>query len=98
MAKIILALVCFFCYNYIVQATFFIKNMYNWSVDEKQFKRANPKAYKIWRLEQMIHYHEPGEKLSESETRRNWGKLKTRIDPDYRRYLEFLLWPKKKAF
>lgn len=27
--------------------------MYNWSVDEKRFKKENPKAYKLWRFEQL---------------------------------------------
>jgi len=29
---------------------------YNWSVDEKKFKKEDPKAYKIWRIQQMINY------------------------------------------
>ena len=26
--------------------------MYNWSVDEKKFKKEDPEGYKIWKLEQ----------------------------------------------
>lgn len=70
--------------------------MYNWSVDEKKFKKEDPKGYKIWRLEQMINYGEAGDKLNEKEVRSHWRKLAVRIDPKYRAYLEFLLWPVKK--
>ncbi|MBI2443659.1 MAG: hypothetical protein HYV42_00235 [Candidatus Magasanikbacteria bacterium] len=70
--------------------------MYNWSVDEKQFKRADPKGYQIWRLEQLINYGSAGEKLNEREVRTYWPQLQNRIDPRYRAYLEFLLWPRKK--
>lgn len=70
--------------------------MYNWSIDEKRFKKEDPKGYKIWKLVQTINYSEPGEKLSERLVRKYWSKIKDRIDADYREYLEFLLWPKKK--
>ena len=69
--------------------------MYNWSVDEKKFKKEDPIGYRIWRLEQMINYGEPGEKISEKLVRKNWGKLKNNLDPFYREFLEFLLWHKK---
>jgi hypothetical protein len=68
---------------------------YNWSVDEKKFKREDPKAYKIWRIQQMINYGLAGEKLDEKEVRKYWKKIKDKIDPQYRRYLEILLWKKK---
>lgn len=70
--------------------------MYNWSVDEKAFKKADPKGYEIWRIEQMINYGEPGEKLNEKIVRTHWVGIKNRLDPSYRAYLEFLLWPKRK--
>lgn len=68
--------------------------MYNWSVDEKQFKKADPKAYEIWKLEQAINYGLNGEKLSEKLVRKYWKKLS--IDPETKMFLQFLLWPKKK--
>lgn len=68
--------------------------MYNWSVDEKAMKKADPEKYEIWHLEQMINYGMEGEKLDEAIVRKQWDKLKDRIDPYYRRYLEFLLWKK----
>ncbi|MBI3589728.1 MAG: hypothetical protein HY093_04955 [Candidatus Liptonbacteria bacterium] len=70
--------------------------MYNWSVDEKEFKKADPEGYQIWRLEQMINYGTAGEKISERLVRQNWPFLKDRIDPEYRKFLEFILWPKSK--
>ena len=70
--------------------------MYNWSVDEEKFKKEDPEGYKIWRLEQMINYGEPGEKISEQLVRKYWDKIKNHIDPSYRKLLEFLLWSKKK--
>jgi len=70
--------------------------MYNWSVDEKKFKKEDPEGYKIWKLQQMINWGEPGEKINEKLLKKYWKKIKDRIDPMYREFLEFLLWPKKK--
>jgi len=63
---------------------------------KKQFKKEDPEGYKIWKLEQMINYGEPGEKLDKKLVKKYWEKIKNRIDPYYREYLEFLLWPKQK--
>jgi hypothetical protein len=49
---------------------------YNWSVDEKKFKKEDPEAYKIWQLQQMINYGLAGEKLDEKEVRKYWKKIK----------------------
>ncbi len=70
--------------------------MYNWSVDEKQFKKKDPKGFKIWKLEQGINYGESGEKVSEKLLRKHWERIKNNLDPFYREFLELLLWPKKK--
>lgn len=70
--------------------------MYNWSVDEKKFRKENPEGYRIWRLIQMINYGEPGEKIDEKLVRKYWKRIKNYLDPLYKGYLEFLLWPKKK--
>lgn len=69
--------------------------MYNWSVDEKAFKKRDPKGYKLWRLEQLINYGLDGEKLDEEEVKKAWQKIKDRLDPDIKKYLEFLLWQKR---
>ena len=37
--------------------------MYNWSVDEKKFKKEDPEGYRLWRLVQLINYGLAGEKL-----------------------------------
>jgi len=67
--------------------------MYNWSVDEKQFKREDPEGYQIWRLEQMINWGLGNEKLSESLLRKYWKKIF--MDDITKKYLQFLLWQKK---
>ena len=68
--------------------------MYNWSVDEEQFKKADPEAYKLWRLEQMINFGTGEEKLKQNEVVKYWPKLKNNLDPYKRRFLEFILWNK----
>ena len=69
--------------------------MYNWSVDEKKFKKENPEGYKIWKLEQMINFGLAGEKISENLVRKYWKKLF--LDPESKKFLKFLLWSKKKS-
>lgn len=66
--------------------------MKNWSVDEKELKK-DKEAYAIWRLEQLINYGLDGEKLDPDLVKKYWKKIY--IDPVYRTYLSFLLWPKK---
>lgn len=67
--------------------------MKNWSVDEEKMKKADPEAYEIWRLEQLINFGLDGEKLSVKKLKKYWARL--RLDPIYKRYLEFLLWPER---
>lgn len=69
--------------------------MYNWSVDEKTFKKTDPQGYKLWRLEQMINWGLGGEKVNEYLVRKHWNKLF--MDTQTRKYLEFLLWPKQRV-
>ena len=68
--------------------------MYNWSVDEKSFKKKNPQGYKLWRLTQLINYGLDGEKLDREEVKAAWSKIKDNLDPYKRRALEYLLWGK----
>ena len=63
--------------------------MYNWSVDEKKFKKADPEAYKIWRLEQLINFGLGEEKLNRGILKKYWDKLF--LDPDKRKTLAFFL-------
>lgn len=69
--------------------------MHNWSVDTKELEK-DPEKFTIWRLEQMINYGEPGEKLDEETVRKYWHTIRDRIDPGYKAFLEFLLWPETK--
>ena len=65
--------------------------MYNWSIDEKRFRKEHPEKYKIWRLEQLINFGLGDEKLDLKELKKYWNVLD--IDKTARKYLEFLLWP-----
>lgn len=67
--------------------------MYNWSVDEKAFKKADPEGYEKWRLEQTINWGLGGEKLNQKLLRKYWRGLF--LDPIKKKYLSFLLWPLK---
>ncbi|MFH1536298.1 MAG: hypothetical protein ABIC96_04520 [Patescibacteria group bacterium] len=69
--------------------------MYNWSTDEKRFKKENPKEYKLWRLTQLINYGLDGEKLDKKEVKKAWPKIKDQLDPDRRKTIELFLWEKK---
>lgn len=68
--------------------------MYNWSTDEKKFKKENPEGYRLWRLTQLINYGLDGEKLDRKELKKDWPKIKDNLDPYARRAIEFLLWGK----
>ena len=70
--------------------------MYNWSVDERKFKREDPKGYRLWRLEQMINFGLGDEKLERRAVRQHWQRLQ--MDDPTRRYLAFLLWPRRQRF
>ena len=64
--------------------------MFNWSVDEKRFKKENPEEYKLWRLTQLINYGLDGERLDKKEVKRAWHKIKDKLDPYKKRALEYL--------
>jgi len=68
--------------------------MHNWSIDEKKFKKENPKEYKLWRLSQLINYGLGKTKLNKNEIKKRWPILKTQIDPNTKVYFEYLLWGK----
>lgn len=70
--------------------------MYNWSVDEKKFKKNHPKEYRLWRITQMINYGlEEGEKLDREEVKKAWPKIKDDLDPNKALYIKYLLWGQK---
>jgi len=64
--------------------------MYNWNTDVKELKK-NKEAYSIWRLQQLINYGLDGARLNKRLLKKYWHKL--RLDPDKKKYLQFLLWP-----
>lgn len=68
--------------------------MYNWSVDERKFKKEHPKEYKLWRLVQLINYGLDGEKLDREEVKAAWPEIKDQLDPYKARAIEYLLWGK----
>ena len=70
--------------------------MWNWSVDEKSFKKKYPKEYRLWRLVQLINYGlDKGERLDEKEVKKAWSKIKEELDPNKVIVMEYLLWNKK---
>lgn len=62
--------------------------MYNWSVDEEEFKK-DPKRYAIWKLEQQVNFGLGGERIDEKTLRMYWPVLQ--IDPARRRFLSLLI-------
>ena len=66
-----------------------IELMYNWSVDEKKFKRSSPEEYAKWRILQLINYGLDGEKLDLKFLKKIWPEIKNKvIDPWISKYLE----------
>jgi len=63
--------------------------MYNWSTDEEKFKKEDPEGDRVWRLTQLINYGLDGEKLSKSEIKKNWSKIKEKVDSKERSLIEF---------
>ena len=69
--------------------------MYNWSIDEKKFKKNDPQKYKLWKITQLINYGFGADKLDKEEVKKAWQKIKDRLDPDKRKTIEFFIWGKK---
>ncbi len=70
--------------------------MYNWSTDEKKFKKEDPRGYSLWRIEQMINYGLGKDKLNARLVKKYWKKIS--MDDPTKKYLHFLLWPGKSTF
>ena len=69
--------------------------MWNWSTDEKTFKKKYPKEYRLWYLVQLINYGlDEGEKLNREEVKKAWPNIKDKLDPYKARAVEYLLWGK----
>ncbi|MDZ4229254.1 MAG: hypothetical protein U1C50_03275 [Patescibacteria group bacterium] len=70
--------------------------MFNWSTDEKNFKKKHPKEYRLWRLTQLINYGlDEGEKLDRAEVKKAWPEIKDKLDPDRKKTVEFFIWGKQ---
>lgn len=65
--------------------------MYNWSTDTKKIKSKEAKI--IWELEQTINFGLGGSRLNKASLKKYWNKLN--LDPDRKKFLEFILWNKK---
>lgn len=66
--------------------------MYNWSTDEKQFKKYKEK-YSIWKLEQMVNFGLGGKKLKADLLKKHWKQIN--IDPYRRQFLKSILYEKR---
>ena len=69
--------------------------MHNWNTDEETFKKADSKAYKLWRIIQLVNYGLEGEKLDKNEVKKAWPRIHEQLDPDKKKVLEFYLWGKR---
>lgn len=66
-------------------------DMYNWSTDTSKIK--NKKQKTIFELEQMVNFGLGGSKLDKTSLKKYWKELN--LDPDRKKFLEFVLWNKK---
>ncbi len=62
--------------------------MKHWSVDTENLKR-DPKAYSIWKLEQMINFGLGQEKINKQELSLHWNEIN--LDPHKKKFLALLL-------
>lgn len=69
--------------------------LWHWSTDIERLKKEHPKDFKLWRLSNVINNGLEGVKLSRSEVKKNWNKIKNALDPERRKVLEFFIWGKK---
>ena len=66
--------------------------MINWNTDEKALQENFPKAYKLWRVVQLINYGLEGEKLNMKFIRMHWDSIKDRLESNRRKTLEWFIW------
>jgi len=66
--------------------------MHNWSTNTKEI-RENKAAYSKWEMEQSINFGLGGTKIKKQKLLELMPSLD--IDPAKKKYLSFLLWPKK---
>jgi len=66
--------------------------MKNWNVDTSKF--MSKKSKRLWELSQLVNYGLDGKKLDLSEIKDNWLELKSDLDPERARMLEYYIWGK----
>jgi len=66
--------------------------MKNWNVDTSKF--TSKKSKRLWELSQLVNYGLDGKKLDLSEIKDNWLELKSDLDPERARMLEYYIWGK----
>jgi len=66
--------------------------MYNWSTNTIEIHKDKT-AYSIWKLEQLINFGVGSAKIKKQKLLQLMSSLD--IDPAKKKYLSFLLWPKK---
>ncbi|OGJ42645.1 hypothetical protein A3B60_02750 [Candidatus Peregrinibacteria bacterium RIFCSPLOWO2_01_FULL_39_12] len=68
--------------------------MYNWSINTKEI-RKDKATYSIWKLEQLINFGMGNSKIKKQKLLQLMPSLD--IDPAKKKYLSFLLWPRKQS-
>lgn len=67
--------------------------MHNWSSDLRALRSRSHAAFELFILEQKINFGLGRSRLARQKLLRYWQKL--RIDPLRKKFLAFLLWPKR---
>lgn len=68
--------------------------MHNWSTNVKELAK-NRTAYSKWKMEQSINFGLGNAKIKKLQLSQLMPSLD--IDPAKKKYLSFLLWPKKQS-
>ena len=66
--------------------------MHNWSTNTKEI-RKDKDTYSKWKMEQLINFGLGNSKIKKQKLSQLMPSLD--IDPAKKKYLSFLLWPKK---
>ncbi len=66
--------------------------MNNWSIDEENLKK-DPRAYAIWKIEQMVNFGLGKEKILQSEYKKYSKELSIQ-DPWRKKYIDLLVYEK----
>ena len=66
--------------------------MYNWNTDTSGWDKKSD-SYIVWKLQQLINFGLNGRKLDLNLVKKYWSKLD--LDPQRKKFLELILWPKQ---